>query len=63
MDDDAQILRAIKEIHRLRNIIQEVNLWIVCGITNIASPEDLMQNADRIFEITEPEYKGSGKDA
>lgn len=47
---------AEKEITRLRAILYEVHSWIVCAA--IATPQDMMQNAERIEQITNPEYKG-----
>lgn len=46
------------EMARLRSIISEVHGWIVCAA--IATPEDMMQNAEHICNITSPDYKGSG---
>lgn len=40
------------EIERLRGKLDEVHAWIVCSA--IATPEDMMQNAGRIEEITRP---------
>lgn len=37
-------------------VVQEVHSWIVCAA--IATPEDLMQSAHRIAEITAPDYEG-----
>lgn len=37
-------------------VVQEVHSWIVCA--PIATPEDMMQSAPRIAEITAPDYEG-----
>lgn len=42
------------EIVELRKRLQEVQSWIVCAA--IASPEDMMQNASRIIEVTTPTW-------
>ncbi len=43
-----------REILRLQEVIAEVQAWIVCAA--IATPEDMMQSAPRIAEITSPGY-------
>lgn len=43
------------EISRLRAIISEVHSWIVCH--PITTSFDMMQNAKRIEQITNPEFK------
>lgn len=40
------------EVQVLREKLDEVHSWIVCSA--IASADDMMQNADRIEEITRP---------
>ena len=42
----------IKEVERLRAIVEEVHSWIVCSA--IAAPEDMMQNAPQIIALTTP---------
>lgn len=37
-------------------VVEEVHAWIVCA--PIATPEDMMQAAPRIAEITAPDYEG-----
>lgn len=44
------------EVLRLKGIIGEVHSWIVCGC--ITSAEDMMGNAERITEITGPDFDG-----
>jgi len=46
----------VSEEDRLRAIISEVHSWAGCA--SIATPEDMMQNIDRIIEITNPDYEG-----
>jgi hypothetical protein len=40
------------ELHQARAKLDEVHSWIVCS--DIASPDDMMQSAKRIEEITRP---------
>jgi hypothetical protein len=42
-----------EEAQALREKLDEVHAWIVCSA--IASPEDMMQSASRIEEITRPQ--------
>lgn len=42
------------EVLNLKEVVAEVHSWIVCAA--IAPPEDVMQNAPRIVEITSPTY-------
>lgn len=42
------------EIAELRKRLSEVHSWIVCAA--IASPEDLMQNAQQIIDVTAPTW-------
>ena len=42
------------EIAELRKRLSEVHSWVVCAA--IASPEDLMQNAQRIIDVTAPTW-------
>lgn len=44
-------------VSKQREIIEEVHSWIVCAC--IASAEDMMQSAERIAEITGPDYSAS----
>lgn len=46
------------EIERLKSIIGVVHSWIVCAA--ITTPADMMQNAEWIERITNPEYTGDG---
>lgn len=42
----------LAEVTRQQQIIDEVHSWIVCA--PIATPDDMMQNAQRIIDITGP---------
>lgn len=44
------------ECLRLKRIIAEIHSWIVCA--PIATAEDMMQNASRIVEISDPDFDG-----
>lgn len=46
--EDVAALKA--EADRLRGVVSEVHSWIVCA--GIADAQDMMQNAERILEIT-----------
>lgn len=49
--------RALAEaVLGLLAVVQEVHSWIVCAA--ITTPEDMMQSAGRITEITAPDYEG-----
>lgn len=50
---DAEIARLQAQVAELRSKLNEVHSWIVCAA--IASPDDMMQYAQRIEEITRPE--------
>lgn len=52
LNGDGMVLALTHEIEILRSIIDEVHSWIVCAA--IASPEDMMQSAERIAKITTP---------
>lgn len=47
-----EIARLQAENTEVRKKLDEVHSWIVCA--SIASPDDMMQNAERIEEITRP---------
>lgn len=49
---DANVRDAERRIAELETKLNEVHSWIVCAA--IASPDDMMQNAERIEEITRP---------
>lgn len=51
---DGLVLAMAQEIESLRDRMSQVNNWIVCAC--IASPEDMMQNAEHIERITSPSY-------
>lgn len=46
------VLALVQEVESLREKLAEVHSWIVCAC--IATPEDMMQSAARIEEITRP---------
>lgn len=48
----ADLVSARKRIYDLEKIIEEVNSWAVCSC--ITTAEDMMQNIQRIVEITTP---------
>ena len=48
----------LEQMDHYRAIIDEVHSWIVCA--PIASPEEMMQNAERIALITSPEFANKG---
>lgn len=54
------VLSLAAEIQRLESIIAEVYSWIVCSA--ICTDEDMMNNAERIAQITAPNYEGAGGD-
>lgn len=48
------------EIERLRSIIDSIYSWVICD--PIAPPEDMAQSFPLIQRITDPDYKGNGKE-
>lgn len=55
--EQEQIVALRDLVSKQREIIEEVHSWIVCAC--IASPEDMMESAGRIAEITGPDYSAS----
>ncbi|MNK80466.1 hypothetical protein D3C87_1001810 [compost metagenome] len=47
------------EVLRLRSIMDEIHAWAVCGC--IADADDMMQNIERVCDITAPGFEGRGK--
>lgn len=48
-----------QEITRLKSILSEIQGWAVCHA--LATDDDMMQNIERITEISGPDFKGHGK--
>jgi hypothetical protein len=55
--DQEPIALLQRRVREQREIIDEVHSWIVCAC--IANAEDMMQSAERIAEITSPDYSAS----
>ncbi len=53
-EDEVYMAAMTCEIQRLREIVKEINLWVVCSA--ISTPEDMAQNFPRVSEITEPDF-------
>jgi len=53
-DDEVTMAMLIAVIDKHRAIIDEVHNLAVCA--SITTPEDMMQNIQRILEITDPKY-------
>ena len=52
----ADTIRALQaDLDNALAVVSEVNSWAVCGA--ITTPEDMMQNIERIVEITTPGYQ------
>lgn len=51
-DIDWEICEMIKQHPKLIKDRKEIHAWIVCA--GIATPADMMQNAERIADITKP---------
>lgn len=51
-DGDKFINAVVDEVKRLREVVNEVHAWVVCGA--ITSPEDMAANFSRIAAITTP---------